>query len=1266
MFDDKAMKIFSSRDTIRQQLIDYAEDYLDVQNIDLTKQSYLSYLINVLSVLTSNLIYYNTATYREFFLIRAQQKESVLNIASMVGYQPDLAQYATAKVMVSLPIVFKSTTTITMNGRNTSGIDPFKFYSEDIPFSCKNNVEINIIMSEGLFLTANIRSINNLTGGVSNINWRVNDDRNEIYFFVDVEQILDEYTDFVFPKLKPYEFYNHVVPISGDLASISVETVDLRRDEQQVATGGTRIGYEYYDVSLDDKQQWESRDSLFLINYDENAYTYRINEDSIKLFFGNGVIGSQPEEGVTCLVTTGITRGYDGNVISGSINRNDTLYARVIVKGVAKDLPVKIRCTNPSPASGGVSFLTIDELRQNAIASVKTNSRLVTQDDFDNVSSVVSGLPIRNSIPILKRSDLKRNEICLFTDLIFQNEYVPTKNVVARIANGFETNPLRFGDPIDIDITERYRVNEDFSESFTFVSLFDIVIDDVQRTCTYYYILDSIEKDFITSKFNLTDSKQRIIPYKVAFNVTKDLEDIENDTVNIKIYYRNYGSYTDDTLICYLELNESNEFITMTSYTEDEDYEGTELYFQTTLDLYDDIDLGEMLFDFQFADDSLESFIKDFNARNTFLYGYVRNTVRQPLDTFMYSKVRKYFSDDEAIPEDAIEISTYEQLLRFADPFDPDYSYLDNDYFVLTSDITVGESDADWEAIGSLSSPFTGTFNGDGHTITGLTCDTSSDDNVGFFSYLGEGGVIRNVTLDSTIFIGGDNVGTLVGTNDGGEILYCQITSTNITGTSAVGGLCGLNQGTITNCSAEGTVTGSSSVGGFVGINNNVIEICYSKTEVNSSASGMYFGGFCGNNENEDAYNDVATISNCYSQEDVVGGTGTVIGGFVGYNANVIEYCYCVGDTTGAGTIGGFVATDDSSSEILSCFWDSTVNTTASSDDYAKTTVQLKNISTFVDVEQENKWSLEYWYLRDTYYPELKIFSIWGILYDVPVVRKDYLDYLIDSELKDIFIEQVIHKIAAFDVMSYRMLTDFVNLKFSNTSGLITNMNYNEEVNRIINLIDPETLPSCTGNGFCCAVTNDINPWNGYPWYKKEGGFLAVYNENYQNYWQFFNLSTNDIFLYNPIVKNDEGNYVYQTLSALGIKEYELYKLIYNGDNFYKLTKQMPLTVKLEVWKDISINISDLALINDIKDAIERNFIGQYGYDRPIYHSEITSVVHNVRGVEYCTVLDPPHDIFFDYDLDDFDHESILRYTPELIYILSDEVQIILKSRLEQ
>ena len=190
---------------------------------------------------------------------------------------------------------------------------------------------------------------------------------------------------------------------------------------------------------------------------------------------------------------------------------------------------------------------------------------------------------------------------------------------------------------------------------------------------------------------------------------------------------------------------------------------------------------------------------------------------------------------------------------------------------VLTADITINK-DIDyptynWTPIGDNNNYY-GTFDGQGHTISGLYYNVSDDDYVvyaGLFGSIGSNGTVMNVKIaDSYI------------SASTGE--YC-----------CVGGVCGGNYGTITNCGFSGTgnVSGDSGayVGGVCGVNQGVIKECYNngtiKTEV-GYAIGIAAGGVCGYN--------VETIENCYNTGTV---TGYYAGGVCGYNnGGTITNCY--------------------------------------------------------------------------------------------------------------------------------------------------------------------------------------------------------------------------------------------------------------------------------------------------------------------------------------------------------------------------------------
>ena len=224
---------------------------------------------------------------------------------------------------------------------------------------------------------------------------------------------------------------------------------------------------------------------------------------------------------------------------------------------------------------------------------------------------------------------------------------------------------------------------------------------------------------------------------------------------------------------------------------------------------------------------------------------------------------------------------------------------------VLTTDITInsnvlndnGELNGDgsdfipWTPIGNGSKPYTGTFDGKGHTISGLYID-SDVKYVGLFGYIGTNGTVKNLALaDSSIN----------SSRSSGDYAY-------------VGGICGKNDGSIENCSNSGTVTGNAdniNVGGICGLNWGSITSCSNSGAVGGGSSFVYVGGICGVNS--------SIISNCSNSGTVTGSDGSTVGGICGYNWGSITNCSNSGTVTGSSKVGGICGLNWGS--ITNCYW---------------------------------------------------------------------------------------------------------------------------------------------------------------------------------------------------------------------------------------------------------------------------------------------------------------------------------------------------------
>jgi len=101
-----SQQIWASRDQIRNQIIELYKSYMELENVDLTKSSWNSFIIEILSTLTTNVMFYQISAYKEFFLTKAQLPESILNLAAFLGYSGSNATAATVNAFMVIPFGF--------------------------------------------------------------------------------------------------------------------------------------------------------------------------------------------------------------------------------------------------------------------------------------------------------------------------------------------------------------------------------------------------------------------------------------------------------------------------------------------------------------------------------------------------------------------------------------------------------------------------------------------------------------------------------------------------------------------------------------------------------------------------------------------------------------------------------------------------------------------------------------------------------------------------------------------------------------------------------------------------------------------------------------------------------------------------------------------------------------------------------------------------------------------------------------------------------
>ena len=204
----------------------------------------------------------------------------------------------------------------------------------------------------------------------------------------------------------------------------------------------------------------------------------------------------------------------------------------------------------------------------------------------------------------------------------------------------------------------------------------------------------------------------------------------------------------------------------------------------------------------------------------------------------------------------------------------------------ITLDTDIDLTGKDWTPIGTdYDNSYKGTFDGGGHTITGLTF-TTNDEFAGLFGWLNRAGTVKNVVMEGV-----------------------QITSNQIYGGS-IGGVVGYSWGTIENCSVSGSVSGTVYVGGVVGAQiGGSITGCSSSATVKGTVD---VGGVAGQT------NSSATLTACYATGNVtieINPAKNIAGGsLVGMNAGIsLLACYATGNVTSTGSstgqvhIGGFL-----------------------------------------------------------------------------------------------------------------------------------------------------------------------------------------------------------------------------------------------------------------------------------------------------------------------------------------------------------------------
>lgn len=247
-------------------------------------------------------------------------------------------------------------------------------------------------------------------------------------------------------------------------------------------------------------------------------------------------------------------------------------------------------------------------------------------------------------------------------------------------------------------------------------------------------------------------------------------------------------------------------------------------------------------------------------------------------------------------------IENAEQLAYLAQQVNEGTDY-ERKHFRLVSDLDL--SGEEWTPIGTHGKSFRGGFNGDGHTITGMTITGKENSYVGLFgecyNFTADSSYIKSVTVKRANISGKSFVGAIAG--EGANISDCYSIENTIYAIRQVGGVCGSLTGSISGCYNSSSVSGNYAAGGIMGTasyngTGGVVQYCYNIGAVTVSLQDGSVGGITGASANR--YN----ISNCLNCGKITG-KGKNVGGIAGSTdssyMNFIGNCYYNSDLNNAG-----------------------------------------------------------------------------------------------------------------------------------------------------------------------------------------------------------------------------------------------------------------------------------------------------------------------------------------------------------------------------
>ena len=523
------INIYGSRERIRGELIDNAKRYLQLEGIDenIYRTSLVSYIVDTLSILSANQLFYDSVIYREFFMVEAQFQESVYNLARWVGYSVPKAIAATVDVLIKIPLTFTSEyVTFTIPGT-------FKAYAANIPFTVDSGshsipsasfnmdrtqfeqvIENEVSAGTGKIINNSALMVRDGKGFIRPVYISRSQDNKTSYatFALPFKQHEKKVFQFMIPgSIQQYQFYSKLLEFNGMVSGIRVWVIEPDIGEKFLLDTSNTNNFNPDNSVISVKngtsgdvyewEEWtESSDGIYTMAANSKQFVFVGGDGKAEVFFGNGIVGKQPVPNSIITIEVYITRGEDGIVLPNMINKGDDIFYAVNRltdnegQVIASDVTTKLHSIsysmyNAVSPSGALNTPSLPEVKRNAIVNLRSKAKLVSELDYDDINTIMGpNFPTVEAFPILKRSDIKVNEILAFLRLLYHDEYsipqiIPTRNAKIEVINP------------TLDSSGRYtilRTSKFFIDNNLYENIFNFTINRSTMTAGYDYIAKNI------------------------------------------------------------------------------------------------------------------------------------------------------------------------------------------------------------------------------------------------------------------------------------------------------------------------------------------------------------------------------------------------------------------------------------------------------------------------------------------------------------------------------------------------------------------------------------------------------------------------------------------------------------------------------------------------------------------------------------------------------------------------------------------------------